>query len=102
VSSGFPPARTLVLLLFLSVVVAGCAPQTLDMDQLERRLERQISKRLDVEGVVADCPAEVDAREDARFDCIVRAPGEDSGLRIVVTQLDGDGSVTWEIAGVAG
>jgi Domain of unknown function (DUF4333) len=84
------------------VAATGCAPRTLDVDQLERRLERQISNRLDVEDVEAECPAEVEAREGARFDCAVRARGEASGLRIVVTQLDGDGTVTWEIAGTDG
>lgn len=101
-SSGSPPARTLALLLLLSVAAAGCAPQTLDVNQLERRLERQISNRLDVDGVEADCPDEIEARRGARFDCVVRAPGEESGLRVVVTQQDGDGTVTWEIAGAAG
>ena len=84
------------------MAAAGCSPQTLDMDQLERRLGRQISNRLDVEDVVAECPPEIEAREGARFDCTVRARGEDSGLRVVVTQLDGDGTVTWEIAGASG
>jgi Domain of unknown function (DUF4333) len=84
------------------MAATGCAPQTLDIDQLETRLERQISNRLGVERVVAECPDDVEAREGARFDCTVRARGEDAGLRIVVTQLDGDGTVTWEIAGTAG
>jgi hypothetical protein len=35
-------------------------------------------------------------------DCVARAPGETAGLRIVVTQVDDDGNVTWEIAGAAG
>ncbi|HEX5937706.1 MAG TPA: DUF4333 domain-containing protein [Actinomycetota bacterium] len=101
-SSGSPPSRTLALLLFLSMAATGCAPQTLDVDQLERRLERQISNRLGVERVVAECPDDVEAREGARFDCTVRARGETAGLRIVVTQVDGDGTVTWEIAGAGG
>jgi Domain of unknown function (DUF4333) len=102
VSSGSPPTPTLAVLLLLSVAAVGCAPRSLDIAQLERRLERQVSDRLGVETVVAQCPAEVEAREGARFDCTVRAPGEESGLRIVVTQLDSDGNVTWEIAGPDG
>jgi Domain of unknown function (DUF4333) len=101
VSSGSPPIPTLALLL-LSLAATGCAPRTLDTDQLERRLERQISDRLRVETVVAECPAQIEAREGARFDCTVRARGEESGIRIVVTQLDADGNVTWEIAGPGG
>ena len=80
----------------------GCAQRTLDVDQLERRLERQVADQLRVDAVVAECPAEIEAREGARFDCTVRARGEESGLRIVVTQLDADGTVTWEIAGPDG
>ena len=102
VSSGSRPTPTLALLLLLSVGAAGCAPRTLDVDQLERRLERQVADQLSVEAVVAECPAEIEARQGARFGCTVRARGEDSGLRIVVTQLDADGNVTWEIAGPDG
>ena len=36
------------------------------------------------------------------FRHVVRARGEESGIRIVVTQLDADGNVTWEIAGPGG
>jgi Domain of unknown function (DUF4333) len=84
------------------VAAVGCAPRTLDTDQLERRLERQVAERLRVEAVVAECPADVEARAGGRFDCTIRARGEESGLRIVVTQLDADGNVTWEIAGPDG
>jgi hypothetical protein len=84
------------------MAAVGCSPRTLDTDQLERRLERQVSDRLRVAAVVAECPAEIEARQGARFDCTVRARGEESGLRVVVTQLDSDGNVTWEIAGPAG
>lgn len=101
-SSGSPLIPTLALLLLLSVAAVGCAPHTLDTDQLERRLERQVADRLRVEAVVAECPPDVEAREGARFDCTVRARGEDAGLRVVVTQLDADGNVTWEIAGPDG
>ncbi len=36
------------------------------------------------------------------FVCTARAPCEDARLRVEVTQVDDDGSVTWEIAGTAG
>ena len=96
-----PPRRSPSILV-LSVAAVGCAPSTLDTDQLERRLERQVAERLRVEAVVAECPADIEARAGGRFDCTIRARGEESGLRIVVTQLDADGNVTWEIAGPDG
>jgi hypothetical protein len=74
----------------------------LDADQLERRLSREISDRLDVANVAVECPDDAEARQGATLDCIARAPGETQGLRIRVTQLDDDGNVVWEIAGAAG
>ena len=76
----------------------GCST----IDQLERRLARELSDQLDVPGIEVECPDDVEARERSTLDCIARAPGETAGLRIVVTQVDDDGNVTWEIAGAAG
>ena len=85
----------------LSVATGACAPRMLDSDQLERRLSRELSDQLDVPGIEVECP-DAEAREGSTLDCIARAPGETAGLRIVVTQVDDDGNVTWEIAGAAG
>ncbi len=74
----------------------------LDADQLERRLSREISERLNVANVAVECPDDTEARQGATSECLARAPGETRGLRIAVTQLDDDGNVVWEIAGAAG
>jgi hypothetical protein len=100
--SSAPPRPTLVLLLVLCVATGACAPRLLDSDQLERRLARELSDQLDVPGIGVECPDDAEAREGSTLDCIARAPGETAGLRIVVTQVDDDGNVTWEIAGAAG
>jgi hypothetical protein len=102
VPSGIPPHPTLVFLVLVSIVAGSCAAKTLNTDQLERRLGRQLSDRLGVSGIVATCPDDMEVSKGATFACTARAPGEDVGLRIVVTQLDDDGNVTWEIAGTAG
>ena len=101
VSSG-SPRPTLVLLLALSVATGACAPRMLHVDQLERRLSRQIAERLHVPGIEVECPDDAEAEQGATLDCVARAPGETAGLRIVVTQLDDEGNVTWEIDGAAG
>lgn len=102
VSSGIPPHPTLAFLLLVSIVAGSCAAKTLNQDQLERRLGRQLSERLGVSGIEATCPDDVEVSKGATFACTAHASGEDVGLRIVVTQLDDDGNVTWEIAGTAG
>jgi Domain of unknown function (DUF4333) len=102
VSSGIPPHPRLAFLLLVSIVVGGCAPRTLNTDQLEGRLGRQLSERLGVAGIVTRCPDGVEVGERATFECTAKAPGEDVGIRIVVTQLDDDGHVSWEISGAAG
>jgi hypothetical protein len=73
----------------------------LDSDQLERRLAQELSGQLDVPGIEVMCPDDAEVREGSTVDCVARAPGETAGLRIVVTQVDDDGNVTWEIAGAA-
>jgi hypothetical protein len=102
VPSGIPPHPTLAFLVLVSIVAGSCAAKTLNTDQLERRLGRQLSDRLGVSGIVATCPDDVEVSKGATFACTARALGEDVALRIVVTQLDDDGNVTWEIAGTAG
>jgi hypothetical protein len=102
VPSGIPPHPTLAFLVLVSIVAGSCAAKTLNTDQLERRLGRQLSERLGVSGIEATCPDDVEVSKGATFACTARASGEDVGLRLVVTQVDDDGNVTWEIAGTAG
>jgi hypothetical protein len=92
----------LVLLLALAVAAGACTPRMLDSAQLERRLARELSDQLDVPGIEVSCPDDAEARQGSTVDCFARAPGETTGLRIAVTQVDDDGNVTWEIAGAAG
>lgn len=101
VPSGTPPHPTLAFLLFISVAAGSCAARTLNTDQLEGRLGRQLSSRLGVDGIEAECPERVEVRSGATFACTARAPGEDLELGIDVTQLDDEGNVTWEITGSA-
>ena len=101
VPSGTPPRPALALLLFVSVAVGSCAARTLNTDQLERRLGRQLSARLGVAGIEAECPERVKVQGDTTFACTARAPGDDLELRVEVTQLDDEGNVAWEIAGTA-
>jgi uncharacterized protein DUF4333 len=102
VSSGTPLHPTLAFLLILSVAAGSCAPRTLNTHQLEERLGRQLSDRLGVSSIVAECPEDVEVRRGGTFTCTAHARGEAEGLRIDVTQIDEEGNVTWEIAGTAG
>jgi Domain of unknown function (DUF4333) len=101
VPSGTSPRPTLALLL-ASLVAVSCTPSALDTAQLERRLGLELSDRLDRSGIVVDCPNDVVVDAGATFACVARARGETEGLRILVTQRNDDGDVTWEIAGAAG
>ena len=101
VPAGIPPSPTLAFFIVISLVAGGCAARTLNTDQLERRLGGQVSDQLGVTGIVATCPDDVEVGEGATFVCTARRQGGTDALRIVVTQLDDDGNVTWEIAGAA-
>jgi hypothetical protein len=100
--SSVPPLPSLVILLALSVAMGGCSPRTLDDDQLERQLAREISRQLEIPAIVVECPDGVEVSSGSTLDCSARAPGQTVGLRIRVTQLDDDGNIAWEFAGAAG
>jgi len=87
----------LVILLALG---SACAPRTIDAAQLEEQLGRTLADRLGVQ-LAVHCPADVEVREGATFACVARAPGETTGIRVLVTQTDDEGHVTWEFAGTA-
>ena len=53
-------------------------------------------------GITADCPADVRVAEGSTFRCTAHPPTGSDTLAIEVTQIDDDGHVTWEIAGTAG
>jgi Domain of unknown function (DUF4333) len=91
---------TLALLLAVSLGIGSCVPRTLRTDQLERRLAREVVTATDVDGIRVDCPAGIEVRRGDTFVCVATAPNGDR-MRIDVTQVDDEGSVTWEIAGSA-
>lgn len=92
----------LAFLLIVPVAMGSCAPRTLNSTQLERQLGRALSAELNVPGITAECPDDVEVERGATFRCTARVRGEANVLHIEVTQVDDDGNVTWEIAGAAG
>jgi hypothetical protein len=83
------------------VALGGCVPRTLDTTQLERRIGRQLSEQLNVDGIRVTCPRGVEVAEGDRFTCSAATGDGDDAIRIVVTQIDDEGDVSWEIAGTA-
>ena len=61
-----------------------------------------LSSDLGVEGITADCPADIEVTEGSTFRCTAHSPLGEETLAIDVTQIDDAGHVTWEIAGRAG
>jgi Domain of unknown function (DUF4333) len=89
----------LALVVVLSVAAVGCGSRTLRTDQLERRLARELSEALSVSDIRVECPSEIEVRRGDRFDCTATAPDRTDRVRIEVTQVDDEGSITWEFAG---
>jgi hypothetical protein len=80
--------------------IGSCVPRTLRTDQLEQRLTREIVETIGVDQIRVDCPVGIEVRRGDTFACVATAPNGDR-VRIDVTQVDDEGSVTWEIAGSA-
>lgn len=93
---------TLAFLLLVPAAIGACVPSTLNMSQLERRLERQLADHLGVDGIEVVCPAEIEVAEGESFACVAMAPGDPEAIRVRVTQMDDEGNVSWEITGTAG
>jgi hypothetical protein len=89
-------------LILVPAAIGSCVPRTLDSRQLERRLGRELSADLRVEGITAECPDAVEVHEGSTFRCTAHSPLGSDTLAIDVTQIDDEGHVTWEIAGTAG
>ncbi|HEX6400948.1 MAG TPA: DUF4333 domain-containing protein [Actinomycetota bacterium] len=96
-------SRRAVLALLLAVPVAtgSCAPSTLRTGLLEERLARELRRRLDRPGIVVECPVRIEVRRGDVFECVALSTSGDR-LRIRVTQVDDEGGVTWETAGLDG
>jgi predicted kinase len=69
----------------------------LNVDQLERRLGRELSASLGVEGIQVRCPEPIDVARGAVVRCTARVRDDDRTLRVAVTQIDDEGHVTWEL-----
>lgn len=95
-----PRASRVALVTLLALGSVACAPRTLDDAQLEEQLGRTLADRLGVQ-LVVDCPADVEVRDGTTFACVARTPDETSGIRVLVTQIDDEGHVTWRFAGTA-
>jgi hypothetical protein len=100
VRRGASRRAVLALLLAVPFGIGSCVPRTLRTDLLERRLSRELVATLDVPDIGVECPTGIEVRRGDTFVCVATAPNGDH-VRIVVTQVDDDGSVTWELAGPA-
>ena len=88
---------TRTILVAVTVLTTGCVAASLDTARLERQLATDVEARLQVDGVTVRCPGEVEVRRGDAFECVATAP-DDERVAIRVTQVDDDGTVTWEIA----
>ncbi|HZB02541.1 MAG TPA: DUF4333 domain-containing protein [Actinomycetota bacterium] len=87
----------LALLLAVPLGIGSCVPRTLRIGELERRLAGEVSETLDVHGIRVECPNGIEVRPGDTFRCTATDPFGDV-IRIVVTQVDDEGSIAWEVA----
>jgi hypothetical protein len=103
-----------IVIVFL-LVVAGCgndadplddgstAPtpsatsETLDTAGLERELKTQIESQTGGTIRSVECPADVELEEGGTFECTAEESNADH--TIVVTQVDDQGNLEWEVTG---
>ena len=85
--------RRLLLLAAATVLGMGLTAcgSSIEQDELEKQVASTLESRF---GVAADvsCPGDIDAEVDATTECTAtdRGTGEEVGLRITVTSVEGD------------
>jgi hypothetical protein len=89
---------TFVLVALLAVsVFSGCgSSKKIDHSVVESAIEASIAKQKKI-GAVAQCPADVEAKKDAVFSCVVTLTNG-SVSRFVVTQTNDAGNLRFSSA----
>lgn len=93
-----PRLKLVLLLAALAVpvpLVAMCQGSQVDIPRMEDEIAADISSKLGVEGVVVDCPAEVDWSVGDDFKCLADL-GEQQ-VAVLVTMQDEDGQYLYEV-----
>lgn len=92
------PARAAALLA-IGVLAAACS-RTLDMNQVESELKRQVERDLGTQGLTVTCPDDVKVEEGTSFTC---EASDASGATMVltVTQENDQGKVRWSVTGAS-
>ncbi len=92
------PARAAALLA-IGVLAAACS-RTLDMNQVEAELKRQVERDLGTNGLTVTCPDDVKVEAGTSFTC---EASDASGATMVltVTQENDQGKVRWSVTGAS-
>lgn len=92
------PARAAALLA-IGVLAAACS-RTLDMNQVEAELKRQVERDLGTQGLTVICPDDVKVEAGTSFTC---EASDASGATMVltVTQENDQGKVRWSVTGAS-
>ena len=92
------PARAAALLA-IGVLAAACS-RTLDMNQVESELKRQVERDLGTQGLTVTCPDDVKVEAGTSFTC---EASDASGATMVltVTQENDQGKVRWSVTGAS-
>jgi hypothetical protein len=91
-------AAGLSLVLSLVLATAGCGQSKLDTSRLESQIKKTLSDRTGFQIRSVACPDDVDAKKGDTFRCTVTTDRNEQ-VGVNVTQDDGQGGVTWKLAG---
>ena len=90
---------TSILLAAMLALAGACTrTKTLDAQQLNQMIASDMQAKLGVQGVTVSCPDGQPAEAGGTFNCTATNP-DGTTLTIEVTQTDGQGNVTYKVAG---
>ncbi len=83
--------------LALALGLSGCGASAVDSSDVEKQISGQLEKQIGQAPDSVDCPNDLDAEEGAEERCTLTADGQDYGVSVKVTKVDGN-DVSFDIA----
>ncbi|HEX2025608.1 MAG TPA: DUF4333 domain-containing protein [Actinomycetota bacterium] len=89
--------RRLLTVALAAGLLAACST-TINTEELEQQIARELEAQTGVTPSSVDCPEDVPAEAGGRFECTATAD-DGSTATISVVQQDDQGNVRWEVTG---
>jgi hypothetical protein len=79
----------LVAVAGLGVLASGCS-STVSQAEVEKQVNKALKDSAGVEADKVSCPSDIDAKVGETMTCTITFMGEDTDVKVEITEMDGD------------